>query len=89
MLNDELRLKGNAIITDYMEGDRDFSNGIFWDVRWDWLMNVVYKIDSEDRFSNEQNGKIKQITNNRINTDIETIWLLVFEYIEWYNLQNK
>jgi len=49
-----------------------------FDSDWSWLMPVVEKIDSMDRLNNEHNGFIKTVTDCKINTDIETIFLLVY-----------
>jgi hypothetical protein len=87
MISTEEKIKGNRLIANFMGWEtEDVLNGEhFYDHKWDWLMNVIYKIDSGERLSLEHNGRIKCVTDNRINTDIETIWLLVVEYIEWQN----
>lgn len=81
---------GNIPHAQFLRGETEpISDWAKYHSSWDWLMPVVEKIDTFERFSSEDNGKRKCVTNCGITTDIETIWMLIIEYIQWYNTQSK
>jgi hypothetical protein len=87
MITEEKKQEGNRLIACFMgwETEAVLSGGHFCYQSWDWLMAVVYKINSGIRLSAEHSSMVKCVTDNKISTDIETMWLLVVEYIEWQN----
>lgn len=84
--------------------ERGLYNGYFIDALkyhedWNWLMEVVEKIESLgykidiSKWENSQycgiylNGK--KIAGNETNTKIEAVYNACVEFIKWYNNQNR
>ena len=66
---------------------------------WNWLMEVVEKIESlgyKVHISTWENSQFcgiylngKKISGNETNTKIEAVYNACIEFIKWYNTQNK
>ena len=80
------------------EGDSSYVKDLKYHLDWNWLMEVVEKIESLgykvdiSKWENSQycgiylNGK--KISGNETNTKIEAVYNACLEFIKWYN-ENK
>lgn len=69
-------------------------NTFKFDTSWEWLMEVVAKIEEKHRVTIERSGILIEITDSPFNwieigtlrrTKREAVYLGVVEYIKWYN----
>ena len=86
--------------TDYKSGCI-YHDRVCYNISWDWLMPVVEKIQMLDIVSNLSIGSsyvCLETTNqedewNQViyadDRPIDKVWLLVVEFIKWYNNNNK
>ena len=80
------------------EGDSSYVKDLKYHLDWNWLMEVVEKIENLgykvdiSKWENSQycgiylNGK--KISGNETNTKIEAVYNACLEFIKWYN-ENK
>lgn len=80
------------------EGDSSYVKDLKYHLDWNWLMEVVEKIESLGykvyilKWENSQYCSIylngKKIAGNETNTKIEAVYNACLEFIKWYN-ENK